>query len=59
MYSTFTFVAAEEGKYDSVIKKFDAYCNPKRNETYERYIFYTQNQAQGETFEQFATDLKL
>ena len=59
VYNTFTFAGAEDTTYASVLHKFDAYCNPKTNETYERYIFYMRNQQQGETVEQFVTDLKL
>ena len=59
VYNTFTFAGAEENTYASVLHKFDAYCNPKTNETYERYIFYIRNQQQGESVEQFVTDLKL
>ncbi len=38
VYNTFTFVdAADRGKYDEVMKKFDEHCSPNKNETYERY----------------------
>ena len=59
VYNTFSFTAEEEGKYESVIEKFNAYCNPKKNETYERYVFHSRKQLQGEPIEQFVTDLKL
>ena len=59
VYNTFMFAGAEDTTYASFLHKFDAYCNPKTNETYERYIFYMRNQQQGETVEQFVTDLKL
>ena len=42
-----------------VIDKYETYCNPKKNETYERYVFNSRSQAQGEPVEQFITDLKL
>ena len=59
VYDTFSFTAEEEGKYESVIEKFNAYCNPKKNETYERYVFHRRKQLQGEPVEQFVADLKL
>ena len=59
VYNTFAFSEEEEGEYDSVIGKFDAYCNPKKNETYERYVFNSRKQLEGEAIEQFVTDLKL
>ena len=49
----------EEGEYQSVIGKFDAYCNPKKNETYERYVFNSRKQLEGDAIEQFVTDVKL
>ena len=44
--------------YQSVMRKFDAYCNPKKNVTYERYVFNSRKQLQGEAIEQFVTDIK-
>ena len=59
MYTTFAFSEEEEGEYESVIGKFDAYCNPKKNDTYERYVFNSRKQLEGEAIEQFVTDLNL
>ena len=36
VYNDFAFSEEEEGEYQSVIGTFDAYCNPKKNDTYER-----------------------
>ena len=55
----FSFTEEEDGDFDSVIEKFNSYCNPKKNETYERYVFHSRKQLQGEPIEQFVTDLKL
>ena len=59
VYDTFSFTAEEEGKYESVIEEFTACCNPKKNETYECYVFHRCKQLQGEPVEQFVADLKL
>ena len=59
VYNTFSFTAEEEGKYESVIEEFTACCNPKKNETYERCVFHSRKQLQGEPVEQFVADLKL
>ncbi len=60
VYNTSTFVnAADRGKYDEVMKKFDEHCSPKKNETYERYVFRSRTQSQGDSFDSFLTDLKL
>jgi len=41
-----------------VINTFEGHCNPKKNETVERYKFFTRIQ-EGESIEKFVTDLKL
>ena len=62
LYNTFTFPNDEEGNstetYDAVVKKFEGYCNPKRNTTYERHIFFSTSQAEGESIEAYVTNLK-
>ena len=39
--------------------KFDEHCSPKKNETYERYVFRSRIQMPAESIDAFATDLKL
>ena len=46
VYNTFSFTEEENGDFDSVIEKFNSYCNPKKNETYERYVFHSRKQLQ-------------
>lgn len=41
------------------MNKFELYCTPKSNETYERYVFRTRMQAEGESFESFYRDIQL
>ena len=57
--NTFTMTDEEKDSYDAAIAKFEEYCNPKKNETYERYVFNSRTQAQGEPVEQFITELKI
>ena len=59
VFNTLTFTEEEKGKYDVVVQKFEDYCTPRKNETYERYIFRCRMQKENETFEQFVTDLKI
>ena len=59
VFNSFTMTEDERKSYNEVLKKFDEYCTPKKNETYERYIFNSRNQAPGETIEQFVTELTL
>ena len=42
-----------------VMNAFEEHCNPKKNETVERYKFFTRIQEEGESTEKFVTDLKL
>ena len=59
VYNNFTFTDdADKFKVDSIITKFDAYCNPKKNETFERHKFFIRTQHTGETIEQFANVLR-
>lgn len=48
-----------KNKLDDVLAKFTAHCSPKKNETYERYVFRSRVQQQQETFDNFLTDLRL
>ena len=65
LYNTFTFNAQQQEedqttpKYDQLIKKMDDYCEPKKNETYERYIFRLRVQIENEPIDQFITDVKV
>ncbi|XP_077511488.1 uncharacterized protein LOC144121920 [Amblyomma americanum] len=59
VFNNFTF-SAEESKndYATVVSKFEAYCQEQQNEVYERYVFRSRIQAEGEPFEQFLRDLR-
>lgn len=60
VYNTFVFdMEDDKDKLDAVLAKFDAHCTPKRNETFERYIFRSRVQLQNESFDAFVTALRL
>lgn len=59
VFNSFQLTPDEQKDYDGVIRKFEQFCTPKRNETYERYVFNSKNQAESESVEEFITDLKL
>lgn len=64
VYNTFLFTEDQKDDggsvlYCEVVKKFDTYCMPKKNETYERYIFRSRLQKEGESLEQYLTDLRI
>ena len=58
VYDTFTFTESEKGKIEPLITKFEAYCSPKKNVTYERYLFFscTQN---SRSIDAIVTDLRM
>ena len=59
VYETFTF--AEDGdkmKLAPVIKKFDEYCEPRKNTTIRRHRFLTHKQSHVDTFTDFVTEFK-
>lgn len=41
------------------LQRFQEYCTPKLNETFERYQFHMRAQKDRETFESFITHLRL
>ena len=41
-----------------VLKKFEEYCNPRKNLTYERHLFFTRSQGSSKSFDHYITDLK-
>uniref|UniRef100_A0A224Z9B6 Tick transposon n=1 Tax=Rhipicephalus zambeziensis TaxID=60191 RepID=A0A224Z9B6_9ACAR len=59
VFNTLNLTPEEAKDYDALVKAFEAYCLPKCNETYERYVFRSRRQAHGEPFEQFFRDLQL
>ena len=58
VFNTFTF-AEDEDKDDpeDILAKFQNYCEPKKNITYERHIFNTRVQQQTQSFDAYLTEL--
>ncbi|KAK2143360.1 hypothetical protein NP493_4554g00000 [Ridgeia piscesae] len=59
VFNTFALTEEQKADYDVVVQRFETYCSPKTNETYERYMFNSRKQFQGEAVEQFVTELKI
>jgi len=56
-----TFTRASEGgakKIAPVLKKFEDYCIPRENTIYERFLFFTRDQRESETVDQYVTELR-
>ena len=59
IYNTFTFSEDEDRDKLTVLKKkFEDYVNPRKNTVFERYKFWECKQQEGETIDQFITELK-
>ena len=59
IYITFQFVTEEDRiKLDVLKSKFEEYVNPRKNTVFERYRFWEYKQQEGETIDQFITELK-
>ena len=59
VYYTFTFATeGDDMKLDPVIAKFDEYFSPRKNQPYTRFKFFTYNQANGQTIDEYVTELK-
>ena len=60
VFNTFEFGSEEDiEKPVEILKKFDEYCNPKRNLTVERHIFNCRMQYPGESIDKYIMDLRL
>ena len=59
IYNNFSFASGESREKIATVKqKFYDYFNPRKNTLYERYKFWETKQKEGETVDQFITDLK-
>ena len=59
VYNAFTWDSeGDEHKIGKILEKFETYCKPRKNVTWERHIFNTRNQQMGESIDQYLTDLK-
>ena len=60
VYNTFQYAEDENKDLLSVnMTKFERYCTPKKYTLFERYQFSERKQLDGETIDQFATELKI
>ena len=60
IHAQFQFLETEDKKdWRTVLKKFREYCKPLKNTVFERYKFWSRDQAQGETVDQLLKDLKI
>ena len=59
IFSNFVFDAEEsKDKVDDVLAKFKSYCEPKKNEIFATYKFWSRDRVPGESIEKWFNDLK-
>lgn len=57
-YETFELSQEQRTVYNTVVEAFKNYCVPKKNESINRHLLFQRRQMEGETFDQFLTELK-
>ena len=59
IYDAFVFTAGDEGPaVGDVSNKFDDYCNPRKNEVFERHQFWSRDRHEDETIDRWLTELR-
>ena len=59
VFRTFTFSSPDDAtKIEPVLRKFEEYCIPRENTIYERFLFFTRDQRESETIDQYLTELR-
>ena len=59
VYNTFTWHASEQKTVENVLKKFEKFCKPKKNVTYERHIFLSRKQRSDEKIDDYVKELRI
>ena len=58
VYNAFEIDEGDIEKIDVLKTKFKEYCEPRKNLTYIRHVFFTRNQGQDEPIDNYLTDLR-
>lgn len=59
VYNNFVFENEEDKmKLEKIIAKYDEYFLPEKNVTYERHVFFLRNQLDGESIDNYITELR-
>ena len=57
-YNTFQWQTDEHVSVQAVLGKFECYCTPKKNTSYERFVFMNRKQKKDESIEDYAVALR-
>ncbi|XP_031327272.1 uncharacterized protein LOC116158601 isoform X1 [Photinus pyralis] len=58
LFNTFNLSNEDRKDIGKVLQCFEDHCIPRKNHVFNRYKFFNRNQAEGESFDNFLTDLK-
>lgn len=58
LFDTLPLTEADRKSYTKVVEAYENFCIPRKNVVYERFLFYSRNQKDGETFDSFLVDIK-
>ena len=59
VFRTFTWASPDNAKkISTVVSKFEEYCIPRENTIYKRFLFFTREQWESETVDQYLTELR-
>lgn len=58
VFKAWNLSATERKDIKGAIKRFDNYCNPRKNIPFERYLFNSRQQGPGESFDCYVTALR-
>lgn len=58
VYNTFGLSVEDSKVLKTVTDKFDEYCKPRTNVVYNRFLFFSKKQEEGESFDHYVTELK-
>ncbi|KAB0796868.1 hypothetical protein PPYR_10929 [Photinus pyralis] len=58
LFNTFNLSNEDRKDIGKVLQCFEDHCIPRKNQVFNRYKFFNRNQAEGESFDNFLTDLK-
>ena len=59
VFRTFTWASPDDAKkISAVVSKFEEYCIPRENTIYECFVFFTQEQWEPETVDQYLMELR-
>ena len=59
VFRSFTWASKDDAtKIAAVLKKFEDYCIPRENTIYERFLFFTRDQRESNTVDQYVTELR-